>query len=97
MTPDQLKQSALTDPAPPPGLSPEAVTLWLIKARRWDEAHQLAQDIPSPAGSWLHALLHLIEGDHGNAHYWFARAKRPAIPPSGIDAEWEKLAAAILP
>ena len=97
MTPALLAQSALTDPAPPPGLSPEAQTLWLIKANRWHEAHQIAQEIPSRTGSWLHALLHLIEGDEGNACYWFARANRPPAARSGIDAEWDRLAAIILP
>lgn len=96
MTPAALLQSALTDPAPPPGLSPEAQTLWLIKAKRWEEAHHLAQDISTRTGSWLHALLHLIEGDTGNAAYWFARAQQPTIPHSGIDSEWERLASVIL-
>ncbi len=96
MTSAQLLQSAQTDAAPPASLSPEATTLWLIKAMRWEEAHNIAQDIPSRTGSWLHALLHLIEGDSGNAGYWFARAGRPAVPVSEIDAEWDRLAAAIL-
>jgi hypothetical protein len=96
MTPEELLHSARTDPAPPPGLSPEATTLWLIKAGRWEDAHNIAQEIPSPTGSWLHALLHLIEGDLGNAGYWFARANRPAVAPAGIDAEWQRLAAHIL-
>ena len=97
MTPALLAQSALTDPAPPAGLSPEAQTLWLIKAGRWEEAHQIAQEIPSRTGSWLHALLHLIKGDENNAGYWFARANRPPSSRSGIDAEWDRLAAVILP
>ncbi len=97
MTPAQLQRSALTDPQPPPGLSPETTTLWLIKAGRWDEAHQIAQDLPSRTGSWLHALLHLIEGDTSNAHYWFARAQQPPIPPSAIDAAWDSIAASLLP
>ena len=97
MTPALLALSALTDPAPPPGLSPEAQTLWLIKANRWEEAHQIAQEIPRRTGSWLHALLHLIEGDEGNAGYWFARANRSPVSRSGIDAEWDRLAAIILP
>ena len=95
MSPSQLKQSALTDPAPPQNLSPEATTLWLIKANRWEEAHLLAQDIPSPTGSWLHALLHLIEGDISNAHYWFARAQQPPVPPSASDAAWDAIAASL--
>ena len=97
MNPQKLRQSALNDPAPPPGLSPEAQTLWLIKANRWKEAHDIAQEIPSRTDSWLHALLHLIEGDHGNAAYWFARANRPAVPASEIDAEWDRLATALFP
>jgi hypothetical protein len=97
MTSAQLLQSAQTDAAAPASLSPEATTLWLIKANRWDEAHDIAQEIPSRTGSWLHALLHLIEGDLGNAGYWFARAGRPAVPVSEIDAEWDRLAAEILP
>jgi hypothetical protein len=96
MTPAQLQQSALADSTPPPGLSPEATTLWLIKANRWDAAHNIAQDIHTPTGSWLHALLHLIEGDRSNAAYWFSRANRPAIPPSDIDLEWQRLAEHVL-
>lgn len=96
MTPLQLQQSALIDPAPPAGLSPEATALWLIKANRWEEAHDIAQEIPSRTGSWLHALLHLIEGDTGNAGYWFARAGQPVVSSSGIAAEWDRLAAAVL-
>jgi len=97
MTSAQIRQSALTDHTPPPGLSPEAQTLWFIKANRWEDAHNIAQDIPGHTGSWLHALLHLIEGDTGNAAYWFARAGRPAVPPSETDDEWDRLAAVILP
>lgn len=96
MTPEALLQSAKTDPVPPSELSPEATTLWLIKADRWEEAHNIAQEIHSATGSWLHALLHLIEGDLGNAGYWFARAGRPPVPPAEIDTEWQRLARQIL-
>ena len=97
MTPQSLRASAETDPAPPAGLSAEARALWLAKAGRWEEAHDIAQDIHTPDGSWIHALLHLIEGDTGNAGYWFARAGRPAAGISAIDAEWEKIAQKVLP
>ena len=30
----------------------------------------------SAEGSWLHAIVHLLEGDVGNARYWFAQAGR---------------------
>ena len=97
MTPADLQQSVLTDTMPPPGLSLEAQTLWLIKASRWKEANHIAQDIETRTGSWLHALLHLIEGDTGNANYWFVRAGRSPVPPSDIEAEWDRIAAIVLP
>lgn len=96
MTPAQLRLSAATDAAPPPGLSREARSLWLIKKGEWDKAHDIAQDIRTPTGSWLHALLHLIEGDLGNARYWFAEAGRPAKKPSQTDELWEEIAQAVL-
>lgn len=96
MTVWDLKQSAETDPEPPAGLSPELRALWFAKANRWDEAHRIAQDIDTPEGSWIHALLHLIEGDIGNARYWFVRAGRSPVGVADIDREWERVAARLL-
>jgi hypothetical protein len=96
MTPVQLKASAANDAQPPRGLSLEAQSLWHIKKGEWDEAHDIAQDIETPMGSWLHALLHLIEGDLGNARYWFAEAGRPMKKPSQIDELWEEIAVEVL-
>lgn len=92
MTAAALKQSALSDPAPPAGLTPELKALWLAKKDRWEEAHNIAQDIHTPDGSWIHALLHLIEGDTGNAGYWYARASRTPRSTRDIDAEWDRIA-----
>ena len=96
MTPSELLKSALSDAAPPAGLSPEAKTLVLIKKGDWDAAHLIAQDIETPMGSWLHALLHLIEGDLANARYWFAEAGRPVRKPAQIGDLWEEIATEIL-
>ena len=95
MTPAQLKASA-ADPKPPTGLSPEAKALWFTKKGDWEAAHDIAQDIATPTGSWLHALLHLIEGDLGNARYWFAEAGRPAKKPAQIDELWDEIAGVVL-
>ena len=92
MTAAALKQSATADSNPPAGLSPELTSLWLAKKGRWEEAHNIAQDIHTRDGSWIHALLHLIEGDTGNAGYWYARAGRPPRGIRDIDAEWDRIA-----
>ena len=93
MTAAELAASASNDPAPPKNLSPEQAALWHAKKGDWDRAHDIAQDIPSAMGSWIHALLHLIEGDIGNAGYWFARAGKPARSRHEIDALWDEIAA----
>jgi len=96
MTVEELLQSAENDTAPPAGLSPEVESLWHTKAGNWDQAHNIAQDIHTPMGSWLHALLHLIEGDHGNAGYWFRNAGRPVRSSDEIDSLWAKIATELL-
>ena len=96
MTPAQLKSSAQTDSQPPRGLSREAQSLWFIKKGDWRSAHDIAQDIENPVGSWIHALLHLIEGDLGNARYWFAEAGQLVKKPSQIDELWDEIAAEVL-
>jgi hypothetical protein len=96
MTPAQLRASAATDAKPPAGLSLEAKSLWFTKKGDWEAAHHIAQDIETPIGSWLHALLHLIEGDLGNARYWFVEAGRPVKKPSQIDELWDEIAEEVL-
>jgi len=96
MTPALLKSSAATDPGAPAGLSREAKALWFIKKGDWHAAHDIAQDLETPIGSWLHALLHLIEGDLGNARYWFAEAGRPVRKPSQIEELWDEIAGEVL-
>ncbi len=41
----------------------------------WESAHKVAQsDAADRDYCWLHACLHKIEGDEGNARYWYRRA-----------------------
>ncbi|WP_072328168.1 MULTISPECIES: hypothetical protein [unclassified Paenibacillus] len=39
-----------------------------------DEAHELAQELPTREGSYLHGIMHRMEGDYPNAAYWFRMA-----------------------
>ena len=96
MTIEELIRSAAEDAEPPEDLSPELKALWHTKADHWDTAHNIAQDIHTPTGSWIHALLHLIEGDIGNAGYWFRNAGKPVRSTDEIDALWNEIAAELL-
>ena len=96
MTVNEFRESAERAERVPDGLSPELTALWHTKAGHWDEAHDIAQDIHTPTGSWIHALLHLIEGDIGNAGYWFRRANRPVRTVDEIDALWNEIATQLL-
>lgn len=96
MTFEEFRQSIDANDEPPAGLSPELRSLWFAKANRWEEAHDIAQDIPTRSGSWIHGLLHAIEGDFGNSGYWYHRAGEAPIGADDIDREWKRIALAHL-
>jgi len=48
----------------------------LALAGKWDAAHELVQQYDDATASWIHAVLHKIEGDPGNSRYWYQRANR---------------------
>ena len=68
--------------------------MWYQAKGNWDEAHCIAQSEKSPAGSWVHAFLHRVEGDIGNASYWYRLADRP-VCTSSLNDEWEKIVVAL--
>ncbi|MEF8794039.1 hypothetical protein [Thiohalorhabdus sp.] len=70
--------------------------LWWAAQGNWDRAHRLAQAEPGPDGAWVHAYLHRLEGDLGNASYWYRRAARP-VSQAKLEKEWEAIAAELLP
>jgi len=50
----------------------------LALAGQWDAAHAVVQKYEDDAiASWIHAVLHKMEGDLSNSGYWYRRAKRP--------------------
>ena len=98
MDPASLAESARNDASPPSGLTEVQRVLWLARAGRWEEAHDTCQDLPDPAGAWIHAWLHREEGDFGNAAYWYSRAGKP-VPAraSSLEEEWHDIARALSP
>jgi len=56
-----------------------------------EKAHAICQRHEGTAMfDWVHALVHRIEGDDGNAAYWYRRAgkTRHAGP---VDEEWQMI------
>ncbi|GIK85088.1 MAG: hypothetical protein KJ018_07800 [Burkholderiales bacterium] len=58
-----------------------------LKQGDWQRAHAIVQADESPHGCWAHGIVHLMEGDLGNARYWYRRAHRAW--PADVDAAAE--------
>jgi hypothetical protein len=89
-------ERSLSAAQPPAGLAPVLVALWHDAKGDWTAAHEAAQTVDGPEGAWVHAYLHRKEGDAGNAAYWYRRAGQP-VPSEALEAEWRRIAAALLP
>lgn len=76
---------------PPPAASPMLRAVWHGLRGDWQAAHELAQAQDDAEGAWVHAWLHRVEGDVGNADYWYRRARRQ---PRRDDTRAEGLAIA---
>ncbi len=92
---DDAFRASLAAPAPPAGLAKALEALWWQGKGDWRRAHELAQAADDSDGAWVHAHLHRVEGDLGNAGYWYRRAGRP-VAAGPLDAEWDAIAAALL-
>ena len=79
----------------PPSRDPLLHALWLDARGDWHGAHELAQDVGSADGSWVHAYLHRKEGDLPNAGYWYRRAGKP-VADGSLEDEWASIAATLL-
>jgi hypothetical protein len=86
---------------PPQHYSAPLKALWWLKkgnlqqGAEWDQAHEICQSAEGEADhDWIHALCHLIEGDHGNAAYWFGKAGKPSRngDPAAV---WKEIADAL--
>jgi hypothetical protein len=70
--------SSLDRDEPPGSANAMLRAVWHGLRGEWDAAHELAQAQDDAEGAWVHAWLHRVEGDLGNADYWYRRANRPS-------------------
>ena len=70
----------------------EAVELAL--AGHWQRAHEIVQDHEDDRrASWIHALVHRVEGDLDNARYWYHRAGQALREERPVRSELEEIRA----
>jgi hypothetical protein len=87
-------KASLEGAAPAPDLDAPLAALWWVAKGDWDAAHRLVQDEATREAAWVHAYLHRVEGDLGNAGYWYRQAGQP-IAKDALEAEWERIASAL--
>jgi hypothetical protein len=94
MTLAEFKRSLAWD-RPPAGLAPALTGLWWAGRDDWKRAHAIVMDEGGKDCAWVHAHLHRVEGDDGNAAYWYRRAGKPP-ESAGLKAEWAAIASTLL-
>lgn len=94
MTFNEFKNTLFAD-TPPEGINDLLTALWYAVKDDWERSHTIAQDIPGRDGAWIHAYLHRVEGDTGNAGYWYSAAGKPMCNDT-LEIEWEELVRAML-
>ena len=87
--------ASLSDNAPAPGFEPALVALWWAAKGNWEGAHNIVQVESDANSAWVHAYLHRVEGDLGNAGYWYRQAGQP-VAKGSLDTEWERIVSALL-
>lgn len=87
-------KSSLSGQAPAPGFSPPLAALWWAAKGDWARAHAIVQDEAGVDAAWVHAYLHRVEGDLGNAGYWYRRAGQP-VATGPVEAEWDRIVLAL--
>ena len=88
-------RATLEEGAPPEGVTPCVAAIWHLERGDWGAAHALVQDEEGADAAWVHAHIHRVEGDLGNADYWYARAGKPPHEGS-FDEERSEILAVLL-
>jgi hypothetical protein len=88
-------KASLSGAVPAPDLDAPLAALWWAAKGCWDEAHKIVQDETTADSAWVHAYLHRVEGDLGNAGYWYRRASKP-VATGPLETEWDAIVSALL-
>lgn len=63
----------------------------------WQAAHRIVQDHESDSlAAWIHGVVHRMEGDLGNARYWYRRCRREMREGVSTDAELREIRSALV-
>jgi len=62
------------------------LAIWYILKNNLDMAHKTVQKLNTKISCQFHAYLHRVEGDLGNADYWYSRAE---VEPATASLETE--------
>ena len=62
------------------------LAIWYILKDNWDMSHKTVQKLNTEIACLFHAYLHRVEGDLGNAGYWYSRA---SMKPTTASLETE--------
>jgi hypothetical protein len=63
-------------------------------AGEWQQAHLIVQDHETDRiANWIHAVVHRMDGDLGNARYWYKRSGRTLRDDVSIEAELHEIRA----
>jgi hypothetical protein len=90
----EFKRS-LAKAKPPAGAAPALAALWWAGKDEWEKAHRIVMDEAGKDCAWVHAYLHRVEGDLGNARYWYGQARRE-VATTSLPAEWAAIARELL-
>lgn len=66
------------------------LALDLARDGKWDASHKEVQACSDKLSCLIHAYLHRVEGDLGNARYWYRRANVD-MPDNTLEEEHKHL------
>jgi hypothetical protein len=67
------------------------------QAGDWQAAHLVVQEHDGDSmAAWIHAVVHRMEGDLGNARYWYRRCQRELREAVSTEEELREIERALL-